>query len=83
MTAEINRLAHELAYAAARDDIEACCICVHARPVKLYDLETILPDDPQVRAAIDRAVRYLELRGLLEHGAKPTHVRVLPQGRPS
>lgn len=80
MTDELNRLAHELAYAAARGDIECCCLCVRARPYKLYDLDVLLPDDAEIRAAIARAVRYLELRGLIVRGPQKTWVRVLAEG---
>jgi hypothetical protein len=79
MPDELDQLAHELAYAAARGDIECCCVCVRARPYKLYDLAFILPDDPLIREAVDRSVRYLELRKLLVRGPQPTYVRVLAE----
>jgi hypothetical protein len=71
-TNEVDQLAHELAYEAARSYIES--FCGHAFGDAGWR-DTTVSDDPE---AVRRAVRYLELRNQLDrHVKRNTVVRVL------
>ena len=70
-TKEIDQLAHGLAYEAARSYIQSLCGSLLGHDWR----DTTATDDPE---AVQRAVRYLELRNLLErHPKKNTVVRTL------
>lgn len=80
---DIQQLERELAYSAARSDIE--CHCAPEKPPGKYhsgkqgmwwDLGSI--DDPYDRAWVARGVAYLEARKLLKrHTDNPALVQVL------
>ncbi|WP_440221871.1 hypothetical protein ACQQ2N_12305 [Dokdonella sp. MW10] len=67
-------LAHELAYSCARSDVECCCTHVRSDDAgHWYDTtpnaETVC--EPHV---IERAVRYLDSRGLLRRDPSSPHI---------
>lgn len=69
---EMLTLQAELAYSAARSDVE--CYCAAGGTGNLwYDTTNVLDDDHDTVA---RAIRYLELRGLLERHMTQPWVRV-------
>lgn len=76
---EVAALALSIADEAARSDIEAFCTWSSKEPAnRWYDTATI--DDQEfageLRATVDRAVRYLDLRGLLvRSGVRPNFVQ--------
>lgn len=80
-TAERAALAAELAYSAARSDIEVNGISVKAGRrggSRWYETALAWMNGGEEQAWIDRAVRYLDLAGLLQRDAKRASiVRVL------
>jgi hypothetical protein len=58
---ELRRLERALAYSAARSDIECCC--TRAAADRWYDPNSAGNEE---RESVDIAIRYLDLRGLIE-----------------
>ena len=78
---EIAQLERDLAYGAARADIECHCRSQIIDGVEWYDLNRPMEDDdPHEEQWIARAARYLTLRNLLtKHPDQPGLVRPLDQ----
>lgn len=83
---DIRKLERELAYSAARSDIEVYCVGMkHSGRYHdvWYDIsgtaaETRCPKRAEYQPIIDRAVEYLEARKLLKHHPEiPALVQVL------
>lgn len=73
MTDELTRLGREIADETARSDIECECVWIDEGG-RWYD--TNLVSDQDVVPMLERAERYLELRGLIErHPERPELVR--------
>lgn len=69
------RLQRQLAYDAARADIESHCPPYSEGPHTYYDTARVHPDD---RETVDTALCYLRLSTLLHwHPLSPSHVRLL------
>lgn len=78
---DVHALAHELAYDLARSDIECHCSSYDCR---WYDTSSVRDLDPETAETVvgwvERAVRYLDLRGLLRrHPDNPAVVRILDE----
>lgn len=74
MTDELTRLEREIAEESARSDIECEYVRVLDEGDRWYD--TNLVSDEDWVPTLERAERYLELRGLLErHPERPELVR--------
>lgn len=71
--AELLALAIDIADHASRSDIESYCVGDTVNGTHWYDLTQIAPDDPDLRADIDRAERYLDARGLLRRSITSPH----------
>ena len=71
---ELQQLERELAYGAARADIE--CHCKREEHSGQYHgpWYNEEPKDPEDKQWVSRAVRYLHLRGLLRRHPKETHL---------
>lgn len=78
-TAKLDALAHEIAYCTSRTDIECMCACAGGGPDKggwWWRIDRVAVKDD--RQWVDRAVRYLEARELLERDPGNTNrVRIL------
>lgn len=62
------RLAVEIADECARSDIETMCPFQSIRGLDWYDLNGMFDDDDATRRLIDKAARYLRMRGrLVQH----------------
>lgn len=76
---EIRALERHIAYHGARADIETFCAsrAVSAKP-RLYWYDTATAESEEANEFVTVAVRYLELRGLLERNPEnPAQVRPL------
>ena len=71
--AELRRLERALAYSAARSDVEVHCLPGGEFRDRWYDPASAHEDD---RETVATALRYLELRGLLERHENGVWVRV-------
>lgn len=78
-TAEMLSLQAQLAYSAARSDIETCCAWAGDAPGRWYDTSNVLDNDPE---SIADALRYLDLRGLIERHDNGVWVRVREEDAP-
>jgi len=66
-TCELERLAHEIAYGAARSDIECYCEGQAEAGARLsWWYDTTSAESSEEQEWVVMAVRYLELRGLLK-----------------
>jgi len=72
-TAEMLSLQAQLAYSAARSDIECYCLAVFEGTDRWRDPVDV---DKIDREDVDTALRYLELRGLIERHPTQPWVRV-------
>lgn len=72
-TAEMLSLQAQLAYSAARSDIETCCAWSGDAPGRWYDTTNV---------SIADSLRYLDLRGLLERHPTQPWVRVREEDAP-
>ena len=70
---ELQDLERKLAYSAARSDVEVHCLWSGDAPGRWYDPESAHEDD---RETVDTAIRYLTLRGAIEHHENGVWVRV-------
>lgn len=71
-----ERLQRELAYSAARADIESFCLARSAHPHQTLWFDTSLSDEG-CEMEVARAIRYLTAAGLLvRHSERPVLVRV-------
>lgn len=71
---ELAALERALAYSAARSDIECYCAAADADfGGRWYDTTQVLDDDDET---VETALRYLELRGLIERHPSQPWVRV-------
>ena len=81
IVAEAAALQAELAYSAARSDIEVTAVAVRSARrggSQWYETRIASTRGDEDQAWVDRAVRYLDLCGLLRRDPKkPTVVRVL------
>lgn len=90
LSAELDALAHEIAYYSARSDIEVFCDGEYSLGAKpWFDTAQIVydRDEPETLATVSRAERYLEGRGLLARwpGSEPERahwVRILELPEP-
>lgn len=73
---ELRRLERALAYSAARSDVEVHCITVGDWHERRYDPESAAAEHREVVAT---AIRYLDLRGLIERSPQGL-VRVREEG---
>lgn len=79
-TAAMHKLEQELAYSAARSDIECQCIAEETVPLVWYDTSEIamaysLGDSlGEVRELVARAITYLEWRGCIERREGQPHI---------
>lgn len=75
MLSPLDTLAHELAYGAARADIECNCRQVEWGPPHWYDTDI---DDAEIREDwLDRAMTYLDGRWLLlRHPSNPDWIGI-------
>lgn len=71
--AELRRLERSLAYSTARSDVEVHCLPGGAFRDRWYDPDSAAEED---RETVATAMRYLELRGLLERHPSQPWVRV-------
>lgn len=77
VSSELNTLTHQLAYTAARTDIEMLCVRRATIPGGWYDGAALTDIDEDASADVERALRYLTHRGLIErHQKHPTWVKV-------
>ena len=73
---EVDRLAKELADAQARCEIEFYCAAERVDGQAWYDTSAEIVDTQEVRAGVDQALRYLDLRGTMQrHPTQPVLVR--------
>lgn len=78
---EMLTLQAQLAYSAARSDIETLCCPEGEWADGWHDPTTATDEDDQ--ADVDRALRYLDLRGLIERHPTQQWVRVLEEDAPT
>ena len=78
-TAEMLSLQASLAYSAARSDVETQCAWAGDAPGRWYDTTNVLDGD---RETVDTAMRYLDLRGLIERHPTQPWVRVREEDDP-
>lgn len=72
-----SEMARAIADEAARSDIECHCVWTSSRPEdRWYDTSTIedQESEKELRGVVDRAVMYLELRGLLVRQKGAPHI---------
>ena len=73
---EIDRLAKDLADESARSEIEVYCRTERVDGHEWYDTSAEIVDAQEVRAGVDQALRYLDLRGTMQrHPTQPVLVR--------
>jgi len=75
---ELDTLAHLLAYSAARSDIECYCHPVADPGDRWYGPDNVRQEGD--RETVATALRYLELRGLIERHPTQPWVRVRDEG---
>jgi hypothetical protein len=74
----MTTLERELAYSAARSDIECLTTPIHFRDERWYDISPGLQIDPENIQWVAKAVQYLEsINRLQRHEIEKTVVRVL------
>ena len=71
---DAQRLATELADEVAQSDIECNCVAAECAGADWYDTGAEIPDDPAVRQGIEKALRYLDLRGLVTRHPEDSHL---------
>lgn len=73
---EVERLAKEIADAQARCEIEFYCHGERVDGQAWYDTSAEIVDTQEIRAGVDQALRYLDLRGAMQrHPTRPVLVR--------
>ena len=73
---EVDRLAKDLADESARSEIEVYCRTERVDGHEWYDTSAEIVDAQEVRAGVDQALRYLDLRGTMQrHPTQPVLVR--------
>ena len=70
---QLIALAIDIADAASRSSIESYTVGVRIGTVIWWDTRLISPDDPELRPAIDQALRYLDARRLIERSSVARH----------
>ena len=80
--AELDRLAHKIALSAVQSDIESFCVPERWSGKHFGTWYSPAIDAEEVeREIIDNAIRYAELKGILQRNPeKPSLVRIGPSG---
>lgn len=71
---ECAQLALQIADDAARCDVESYCTKFQLRWRVWYDTEVLRPEGIEVEQGVERAVRYLDLRGALQRHPQQAHL---------
>jgi len=73
------RLATEIADDAARCEIESYCGVETLGTRDWYDTLAVTPEGAEIEGGVDKALRYLDLRGHVQHHPVQTHLVRFPR----
>lgn len=77
---QLIALALDIADAASRSDIECYTVGERVGTTNWWDTSVIFPDDPELRPAVEQALRYLDARGLVHRSVVAPHRVCFPAG---